>query len=60
MKPPVIVRIQGPTWEAVVEVPGIYGDAGGVAARMRLSGILCKRSRKEVLVNANHIPENIR
>lgn len=59
MKPPVVVRIQGPTWEAVLEVPGIYGDAAGVAARLRIGGLLCRRSKNEVLVNASHVPERM-
>jgi hypothetical protein len=59
MKPPVTVRVQGPTWEAVLEIPGLYGDAGGVAARLRANGLLCRRSKNEVLVNANHVPEGL-
>lgn len=58
-KPPVTVRVQGPTWEAVLEVPGIYGDAAGVAARLRGMGIAAQRKKNEVLVNANHIPDNL-
>lgn len=53
MKPPVIVRVQGPTWEAVIEVQGIYGDAGGIAARLRAQGLAARRKGVEVLVNAN-------
>ena len=59
MKPPVTVRVQGPTWEAVLEVPGIYGNAAGVAARLRREGLAAQRKRDEVLVNANHIPESL-
>lgn len=59
MKPVVIARIQGPTWEVVVEIPGIYGDAAGVAARMRGLGLAAKRQKNEVLVNANHVPEGL-
>jgi hypothetical protein len=58
-KPPTVVRVQGPTWEAVLEVPGIYGDAAGVAARLRGQGLAAQRRKGEVLVNANHIPENL-
>jgi hypothetical protein len=59
VKPPVTVRIQGPTWEVVTEIPGIYGDAAGVAARLRRDGLAAQRRKNEVLVNANHIPEGL-
>lgn len=64
-KPPVTVRVQGPTWEAVIEVPGIYGDSAGVAARLRAQGIAVQRRKSktpgqyDVIVNANHIPEGL-
>lgn len=54
-----MVRVVGPTWEAVLEVPSIYGDAAGVAARMRGQGLAAQRKGDEVMVNANHIPERL-
>lgn len=59
MKPDVTVRVQGPTWEAVLAVPGIYGDAGGVAGRLRMAGVAARRKGDEVLVNANHVPAHL-
>lgn len=53
IKPPVIVRVQGPGWETVIEVDGIYGNAGGVAARLRAEGLAAQQRKGEVLVNAN-------
>lgn len=50
---PTTVRVQGPTWEAVVEVAAIYGDAAGVAARLRAQGLAARKRGAEVLVNAN-------
>lgn len=55
-RPPVVVRVVGPTWEVVLEVPGIYGDAAGLAARMRGIGLHVARRKDEVIVNANHVP----
>lgn len=52
-KPPVIVRVQGPGWEVVVEVDGIYGNAAGVAARLRGVGCAAMQRKGEVLVNAS-------
>lgn len=53
MKKPVLARIQFPTAEVVVEIPAIYGDAAGVAARMRASGLQAKKKGDEVLVNGS-------
>lgn len=53
MKPPVTVRVQGPDWEVVILVDGIYGNAAGVAARLRAEGCAAQQRRGEVLVNAN-------
>lgn len=58
-KPPVVVRVQGPGWEVVIEVPGLFGDAGGVAARLRGTGVLCRKVKGEVHVNPNHVPEGL-
>jgi hypothetical protein len=57
--PPVTVRVLGPTWEVVLEVPAIYGNAAGVAARCRVMGLLAQQRRGEVLINANHVPERL-
>lgn len=56
---PTVVRVIGPTWEAVLEVPAIYGDAAGVAARLRVQGLAAQRKKDEVMVNANHVPERL-
>lgn len=48
-----LVRVQGPAWEVLIEVDGIYGDASGVAARLRAGGAAARRKGDEVLVNAN-------
>jgi hypothetical protein len=60
VKPDVVVRVQGPVWEAVLTVPGAYGDAGRVAGRLRMQGLAARRSGDEVLVNANHVPAHLR
>jgi hypothetical protein len=39
MKPPVTVIIDNsPDWTVEVEVPGLYGNSAGVAARLRTEG----------------------
>lgn len=53
------VHVVGPTWEVILEVPGIYGDAAGIAARMRAGGLLAQRKKDAVIVNANHVPERL-
>lgn len=53
IKPPVTVRVLGPTWEVVILVDGFYGDAGGVANRLRTNGLAARRKGAEVLVNAS-------
>lgn len=52
MKLPITVRVCGPGWEVVLEVPGLFGDAGGVAARLRGAGLPARRKGLEVIVNA--------
>lgn len=47
------VRIQGPGWEVVTEVASVYGDAAGVARRLRAEGLAAQKRGAEVLVNAN-------
>jgi hypothetical protein len=50
---PTTVRVQGPTWEIVIEIDPIHGDAGGIAAKLRQEGLAARKRGDEVLVNAN-------
>lgn len=52
-KPPVLVRIQYPGAEVVVEVPAIHGDSAGVAARLRREGLAAVKRGAEVIVNGS-------
>lgn len=52
-KPNVIVHIQEVNWTTVIEVPGIFGDPAGVAARLRSEGLAAKKVGDIVIVNAN-------
>ena len=55
-----IVRIQYVTSEVVVEVKDVFGDAGQIARRLRLDGLVVQRKGREVLVNGNHVPEKLK
>lgn len=47
------VLIQGLGWTAVIEVDPQFGDAAGVARRLRAMGLAARVRAGEVLVNAN-------
>jgi hypothetical protein len=59
-KKPVLVNIQYPDLTTVVvEVDPLYGDAGGVARRLRASGLAARRQGDIVIVNGAHVPDEI-
>ena len=48
-----LVRIIHAEWQVVAEIPDIYGDASGVARRLRTEGLAARKVGDEVHVNAN-------
>jgi hypothetical protein len=55
MKPPVKVKVVGDSWEAHIEVDGIYGTPAGVAARLKREGLIVVQRNGTVWVNAKSV-----
>lgn len=53
-KPPIPVRVvRKGRWEAAILVNPIYGDAGGVATRLRSLGLKARVQKGEVVVTVS-------
>jgi hypothetical protein len=54
-----IVRVVHAEWQVLIEVPTLYGDAVGVARRLRKDGLAARKVGPEVHVNANAALPNL-